>query len=84
MVSADGFLGLGVHEDGQDVSVSSLWLSIAAWEGWALSAASRRSHLPEGVQQHVPKDGEGFAEDFIPFTNYSQPVVARYPAAGKK
>lgn len=56
----------------------SSWASIPEWEAWSLSAECRRSHLPWGVWQTVPKKGEGFPEDFVPFVNYDEPVNAKY------
>lgn len=57
-MSADG---------GVDVVMSSMWESIPLWEAWSKSDAGRQQHMPVGVYQYVPKKGEGFPEDFVPF-----------------
>ena len=33
---------------------------------------------PLRVHQIVPKKGEGFPEDFVPFVDYDEPVNAKY------
>lgn len=54
------------------------WASIPEWETWSLSPQCRRSHLPLGIWQFVPKKGEGFPEDFVFIQNYDEPVNAKY------
>eukprot|EP00877_Chromochloris_zofingiensis_P001073 jgi/Chrzof1/10967/Cz05g18290.t1 len=73
-----GFQGLSVVSDGDHVTVSSSWSSIPEWEAFSLGPEARRSHLPWGVYQYVPKKGEGFPEDFVPFVEYDEPVNAKY------
>ncbi len=69
-VTADG---------GVDVTVSSLWESIPAWEAWSNSAAGTQQHMPaHGVYQYVPAKGEGFPEAFVPFREYDAAVNAKY------
>eukprot|EP00878_Enallax_costatus_P025414 GHUV01027190.1.p2 GENE.GHUV01027190.1~~GHUV01027190.1.p2 ORF type:complete len:164 (+),score=46.25 GHUV01027190.1:122-613(+) len=62
-----GFVGFNVINDGENFTISSSWASIPEWEAWSLSPECRRSHLPWGIWQYVPKKGEGFPEDFVPF-----------------
>eukprot|EP00775_Hariotina_reticulata_P008710 gene8710-8891_t len=80
-----GFFGLQVQpqsgaavDGGVDVVVSSLWESIPSWEAWSKSDLARQHHMPTGVYQYVPAKGEGFPEDFVPFRDYDQAVVAKY------
>ncbi|KAF6257036.1 hypothetical protein COO60DRAFT_1640292 [Scenedesmus sp. NREL 46B-D3] len=81
-----GFLGLqvgdarpGVSADGGvDVLVASYWESAPLYEAWRNSSAAITAHLPSGTYQYVPKRGEGFPEDFIPFRDYDQAVNAKY------
>lgn len=79
MQAAGGFLGLQVvpEEDGV-VTVSSHWAEVPQWEAWSTSTAARRHHLPSGIYQYVPKRGEGFPEDFVPFKDLSKPVDPKY------
>lgn len=55
-----------------------MWQSIPDFESWSLSDAARRSQLPDGVCQVVPKKGEGFPEDHMPFKDLEDAVVAKY------
>eukprot|EP00879_Flechtneria_rotunda_P007091 GHRR01007443.1.p2 GENE.GHRR01007443.1~~GHRR01007443.1.p2 ORF type:complete len:179 (+),score=41.86 GHRR01007443.1:248-784(+) len=73
-----GFQGLNVIHDGDSFTISSSWASIPDWEAWSLSPECRRSHLPWGIYQWVPKKGEGFPEDFVPFVAFDEPVNAKY------
>jgi heme-degrading monooxygenase HmoA len=76
-----GFGGLSLVSDGLgsgDTVVTARWASAADFERWMLDDACRRSHLPPGVWQYVPRRGEGFPEDFVPFVNYDEPVNAKY------
>lgn len=71
--------GVSVTPDGGvDVTVSSLWESIPAWEAWSKSSAGTQQHLPAGVYQYVPPKGEGFPEAFVPFRDYEEAVNAKY------
>lgn len=57
LLGADGFLGMRVSvsdASASQVTVSTHWSSVPAYEAWACSAASRRLHLPSGVCQYVP------------------------------
>ena len=58
--------------------MSTMWASIPQWEAWSAGAAARRHHLPAGVLQYVPKKGEGFPEDYLPFKDLSEAVNAKY------
>ncbi|KAF6253030.1 hypothetical protein COO60DRAFT_1549617 [Scenedesmus sp. NREL 46B-D3] len=78
MQGQPGFLGFNVISDGETHTVSSSWASIPEWEAWSVSEECRRSHLPQDIWQFVPKKGEGFPEDFVPFKNYDEPVNAKY------
>lgn len=79
MQAAPGCLGVMLQQDGPNgYRVSSMWQSIPDFEAWALSASSRRSQLPDGVFQMVPKKGEGFPEDHLPFKDLTDPVIAKY------
>jgi heme-degrading monooxygenase HmoA len=60
MQGQPGFMGFNVISDGETYTVSSSWASIPEWEAWSLSEECRRSHLPQGIWQFVPKKGEGF------------------------
>jgi len=73
-----GFVDFRLVSDGENFIISSSWASIPDWEAWSLSPVCRRSHLPWGIWQHVPKKGEGFPEDFVPFIGYDEPVNAKY------
>jgi heme-degrading monooxygenase HmoA len=75
-----GFGGLSLVSDGLsgDTIVSAQWASIVDFERWMTDDACRRSHLPPGVWQYVPRRGEGFPEDFVPFVEYDEPVNAKY------
>lgn len=75
-----GFGGLSLVSDGLsgDTIVSAQWASVVDFERWMLDDACRRSHLPPGVWQYVPRRGEGFPEDFVPFVDYDEPVNAKY------
>jgi heme-degrading monooxygenase HmoA len=75
-----GFGGLSLVSDGLsgDTIVSAQWASIVDFERWMTLDACRRSHLPPGVWQYVPRRGEGFPEDFVPFVDYDEPVNAKY------
>lgn len=45
-----------------------------------LSARTRPdSKTLQGIWQYVPKEGEGFPEDFVPFKEFQTHVTARYP-----
>jgi len=78
MRGADGFLGLSMDRKGEEYIVTSRWASIPQWEAYSCSPVARRSHLPLGVWQYVPKKGDGFPDDFIPFKDLTQPVNAKY------
>ncbi|CAD7696377.1 unnamed protein product [Ostreobium quekettii] len=78
MRGADGFRGLSVDRKGEEYTVTSRWASIPQWEAYSCSPVARRSHLPLGVWQYVPKKGDGFPDDFIPFKDMTQPVNAKY------
>jgi heme-degrading monooxygenase HmoA len=80
MRQSPGFQGLSVISDGLtgDTVVSASWASIVDFERWMTLDACRRSHLPPGVWQYVPRKGEGFPEDFVPFVSYDEPVNAKY------
>eukprot|EP00775_Hariotina_reticulata_P001914 gene1914-2246_t len=69
MAQLPGFKVFEISSDGDSFTISSSWASIPDWESWSLSPACRRSHLPMGIYQSVPKKGEGFPEDFVPFVN---------------
>jgi len=73
-----GFAGLSMIGDGEATAVEARWASVADFERWMLLDACRRSHLPPGVWQYVPRRGEGFPEDFVPFVAYDEPVNAKY------
>jgi heme-degrading monooxygenase HmoA len=68
----------GNEEDGVDVAVVTHWSSIPAWEAWSSGEVARRLHLPAGTYQYVPKKGEGFPEDFLPFRDLDTAVNAKY------
>jgi len=80
MRQAPGFQGLSVITDALtgDTVVSASWASIVDFESWMTRDECRRSHLPPGVWQYVPRKGEGFPEDFVPFVAYDEPVNAKY------
>lgn len=78
MKEADGFLGLSVDRKGEEYTVSSRWASIPQWEAWSCTNVARRSHMPLGVLQYVPKKGEGFPDDFAPFKDMTQAVNPKY------
>ncbi len=58
--------------------MSTMWDSIPNWESWSAGAEARRHHLPSGVKQYVPRKGEGFPEDYLPFKDLNEPVSAKY------
>ena len=58
--------------------MSSQWGSIPEWEAWSSSNEARRHHLPAGVQQYVPRKGEGWPEDSMPFKDLNEAVNAKY------
>ncbi|KXZ49224.1 hypothetical protein GPECTOR_22g815 [Gonium pectorale] len=79
LVDASGFLGISVRSEELNVmTVSTQWESIPAFEAWSCSADARRHHLPSGVYQYVPRRGEGFPEDYIPFKDLNEAVNAKY------
>lgn len=79
MQRVEGFAGLQVVSEGDGrMTVRSHWSTVPHWERWSTSRVARRHHLPYGIFQYVPKRGEGFPEDFIPFKDLSTPVDAKY------
>ncbi|GAX77967.1 hypothetical protein CEUSTIGMA_g5409.t1 [Chlamydomonas eustigma] len=79
LVTASGFVGMDVKQPETKIyEVSTQWASIAEWESWATSDVARRHHLPAGVMQYVPKKGEGFPEDSMPFKDATDAVNAKY------
>lgn len=63
----------------QVYSVSSQWQSIPHFEAYSASPESAsRTPLPSGVMQYVPKKGEGFPEDYLPFKDLAEAVNAKY------
>ncbi|KAG2495085.1 hypothetical protein HYH03_006696 [Edaphochlamys debaryana] len=79
LVEAQGFLNIAVrNEPGNVMVVATHWESIPAFEAWSNSAGRTRHHYPSGVMQYVPKRGEGFPEDYIPFKDLTEPVNAKY------
>lgn len=73
-----GFQGFNLQKDGDQYMASSSWATIPDWERYSCCPEARRSHLPNGIFQYVPKKGEGFPEDFIPFVNLNELVNAKY------
>eukprot|EP01025_Chloroclados_australasicus_P035082 TRINITY_DN3581_c0_g1_i4.p5 TRINITY_DN3581_c0_g1~~TRINITY_DN3581_c0_g1_i4.p5 ORF type:complete len:198 (+),score=16.93 TRINITY_DN3581_c0_g1_i4:59-652(+) len=78
MSSMSGFVSLNIEQNGKVYVVRNQWASVEEWEAWSLSIECRRTHLPLGVYQFVPKKGEGFPEDFVPFKDMNQAVNAKY------
>eukprot|EP00892_Ulva_mutabilis_P000052 jgi/Ulvmu1/10047/UM059_0097.1 len=79
METQPGFISFNISEVGDSYTVTSKWASIPEWEAFNLSKEARRHHLPYGIWQYVPKVGEGFPEDFVPFLDMNAMVQARYP-----
>lgn len=82
MENMEGFVSFNITQAGENYTVVSAWESIPAWEAFSLSAEARRQHLPSGIWQFVPKKGEGFPEDFVPFYELSEQVQAKYNKKG--
>ena len=43
-----------------------------------MSKEARRQHLPAGIMQFVPRKGEGFPEESMPFKDLNEPINAKY------
>ena len=54
------------------------------WLLRAVAASSAPAWLLQGIWQHVPKPGQGFPEDFVPFVDMNTFVQAKYPKGAKK
>ena len=69
-------------DGGVEVIVASCWVDTATYEAWrngrTAAEAGAAQHLPSGIYQYVPRRGEGFPEDFVPFRDYDEPVSAKY------
>lgn len=83
METQPGFVSFNVASTDETYTITSKWASIPEWEAFNLSKEARRHHLPWGIWQYVPKEGEGFPEDFVPFLDMNVGVTARYPKKKK-